>query len=344
MKKNNISIIIPNYNSGTGLEKCISSIYSQIDKNDSIIIVDDCSTDNSLSYISDYLEKENIILLKHKTNKGVSYSRNDGLKKVKTEWVTFIDGDDTVDKDYFSFVKTKLSDETQCMSFEFNYIENTSNKIWIKKCSLDNRSDFYEKILCLEKNDLISSCCNKIYSTKVIKDNKICFNNNAKIMEDYEFNIQYFKHIDDIAIIDKAFYNYIYNGDVSASSMYKDNLLKRFYEIKKIRNEFYKTSKYQYDIDILNSSFLVICINNLYKRGNPMTKKERKEELKEIINLKEFKLIKRKKNKTYLEKIICFLSFVNNVTLIDINFKLVHFIKNNFGIAKLYFRKKNRGN
>ena len=58
MNNQSITVIIPNYNSGGGLKKCIASIYNQLKKDDRIIIVDDASTDKSLSYIKEYLKKD----------------------------------------------------------------------------------------------------------------------------------------------------------------------------------------------------------------------------------------------------------------------------------------------
>ena len=162
-------------------------------------------------------------------------------------------------------------------------------------------------------------------------------------MEDYEFNINYFKYIDDISIFDRAFYNYMYNGDISASSKYQKDLLKRYYDIKQIRNSFYKKFDHQDKISDFNSSFLIICLNNLYKNGCNLNVKERKKIIKEIMNLDDFKRIKRKKIKTHLEKLVCLLSITNNTTLIDINFKIAHFIKNNFKFVRNIFRSKNRG-
>lgn len=103
-----LTVVVPNYNNGKYLSKCIESIISQTYSVDEIIIVDDCSTDNSLDNISYLCQKyHNIKLISLKRNMGVSNARNTGLSYVKTEYVTFIDADD------FYANKDKLKNEME---------------------------------------------------------------------------------------------------------------------------------------------------------------------------------------------------------------------------------------
>lgn len=90
-----ISVVIPNYNNGKYLVECIKSIEKQSYPVKSIIVVDDCSTDNSL-FILDSLKNEyqNLVIIPLKKNGKVSHARNVGLSYVETPYVTFIDADD----------------------------------------------------------------------------------------------------------------------------------------------------------------------------------------------------------------------------------------------------------
>ncbi len=106
MNNFSISVIIPNYNNEKFISQCIESILNQTLLPDEIIVVDDCSTDNSVNIIKKY-EKEypnikGIYLLK---NRGVSNARNTGIKEAKTEYLSFIDGDD------YYYSKYKLENE-----------------------------------------------------------------------------------------------------------------------------------------------------------------------------------------------------------------------------------------
>lgn len=90
-----VTVVIPNYNNERYIERCINSILRQSYKSACVIVVDDCSTDNSREIIKNLEEKYlNIKCIYLEKNAGVSNARNIGLNNVQTEYVTYIDGDD----------------------------------------------------------------------------------------------------------------------------------------------------------------------------------------------------------------------------------------------------------
>lgn len=90
-----LSVIVPNYNNSKYLNNCLDSIISQTYKDLEIIIVDDCSTDNSIEIINTYLIKDNRIkLIVNKTNQGISRVRDIGIKSAISQWITTLDSDD----------------------------------------------------------------------------------------------------------------------------------------------------------------------------------------------------------------------------------------------------------
>ena len=93
-----ISIIIPVYNTEKHLSKCLKSAINQSFTNIEIIIVNDCSPDNSEEIIRHYQQKDNrIIYLKHETNKGLLQARYDGMSIARGEYVLALDSDDWLD-------------------------------------------------------------------------------------------------------------------------------------------------------------------------------------------------------------------------------------------------------
>ena len=76
-----VSVVVPVYNVEKYISKCLDSLVNQTLKDIEIICIDDCSSDNSVSIIKKYMEKDKrIVLLQHKANKGLASSRNTGLK------------------------------------------------------------------------------------------------------------------------------------------------------------------------------------------------------------------------------------------------------------------------
>lgn len=89
-----VSVIIPVYNVEQYLRECLDSVINQTLKEIEIICVDDGSTDNSLEVLKEYAKKDNRITVISRENKGVGFSRNQGIKSAKGEFVAFMDPDD----------------------------------------------------------------------------------------------------------------------------------------------------------------------------------------------------------------------------------------------------------
>lgn len=89
-----ISIIVPVYNTQHYLSKCIDSILTQSFSNFELLLVDDGSTDGSGAICDDYARIDSRIRVLHRSNKGISSTRNVGLDYATGEWITFVDSDD----------------------------------------------------------------------------------------------------------------------------------------------------------------------------------------------------------------------------------------------------------
>lgn len=89
-----VSIIMPSYNTGAYIAKTIDSVLAQTYQNWELIIVDDCSSDNTDEIVSTYLSDDRIHYLKNEKNSGAAFSRNTALREAKGKWIAFLDSDD----------------------------------------------------------------------------------------------------------------------------------------------------------------------------------------------------------------------------------------------------------
>ncbi len=90
-----VSIITPCYNSSKYIDKTIESVINQTYQNWELIIIDDCSIDNSVMIIKEYCKKDSRIkLLKLDRNVGPALARNEGIKQAKGKYIAFLDSDD----------------------------------------------------------------------------------------------------------------------------------------------------------------------------------------------------------------------------------------------------------
>lgn len=93
MEKGLVSIIMPSYNTAPYIRETIQSVLDQTYQNWELIIVDDCSTDNTDEVVAS-IKDERIRYLKNEKNSGAAVSRNRALREAKGRWVAFLDSDD----------------------------------------------------------------------------------------------------------------------------------------------------------------------------------------------------------------------------------------------------------
>ena len=94
-----VSVIMPSYNTAKYISDSINSVLYQTYKNWELIIVDDCSTDNTDEAVKPFLSDNRIMYLKNEKNSGAAVSRNYALREAKGKWIAFLDSDDLWEKD-----------------------------------------------------------------------------------------------------------------------------------------------------------------------------------------------------------------------------------------------------
>lgn len=104
-----ISVIIPVYNSEKFLPRCLESIVRQTYKDFECVVVDDGSTDHSLSICKDYEKRDPRFRVFHKNNGGVSSARNYGLRNAKGDFIYFADADDELFADALEYLQLKMT-------------------------------------------------------------------------------------------------------------------------------------------------------------------------------------------------------------------------------------------
>lgn len=208
-----VSIIIPAYNVEKYILKCINSLLEQTEKEIEIIVVDDGSTDTTNLIVKNIIEQHNNIVLIKQENKGVSVARNIGLQKAKGKYIMLIDADDWLEKDAIKkLYETAENENCELIRFEkvieLPYKKVISNPIFKEKYI--KPKDLQKKFL--ERGDLNSANLNFILN-KLIKENKILFNENLKFAEDMLFTLDLITKAKNVKYLPNAYYHYEYNFD-----------------------------------------------------------------------------------------------------------------------------------
>ena len=138
-----VSVIIPVYNCENYIKQCIYSVINQTYKNLEIIIINDGSTDKSMEFIN-RLNDERIIVINLENNKGVGYSRNQGIDRATGDYICFIDSDDV-------WIEDKIEKQVKYIS-ENNYEFIYSDYIYMNTEELKNIDDYKRVIVPKEIN------------------------------------------------------------------------------------------------------------------------------------------------------------------------------------------------
>lgn len=173
-----VSIIIPVHNVEQYLRQCLDSVCNQTFKDIEIIIVNDCSPDNSLKIIQEYQQKdERIVLVDLKQNVGVGFARNEGMKYAKGEYITFVDPDDWVKKNFIEVLYNSIQKyNTDFVSV--NYIRACEDKFFYRKI----KSSLFNVVICDDKikrqlllNIPAIQVWTKIFKKSFLFSKNICF-------------------------------------------------------------------------------------------------------------------------------------------------------------------------
>ena len=175
-----ISIIIPVYNTGIKIEKCLNSIINQTKKTDiEILIINDGSTDNSEEIIKQYIEKNNKsnnIKYFSKGNEGIAKTRNFGIEKAISKYIMFLDSDDYLETNAFEILEKYIDKNIDLIKFKLERV-NEKDEI-LEKVSgpvfeVSNGQDAFNRLYC--KDVLLDSPCVYLIRKELFTKNNFKF-------------------------------------------------------------------------------------------------------------------------------------------------------------------------
>ncbi len=228
--KDKVSIIIPIYNTGIYLKRCLDSLLAQTYQDLDIIIIDDGSNDKvTLDIIAGYAKKDTRIRVFHKENGGLSKAYNDGLDKVIGEYTVFVDSDDYLKKDAISLLVSKcvgvdMVEASYTLKFEHLVFYRTNAK---KEMVLEKPATLYG--LC--NNTVVNNYAwAKIYRSELLED--IRFPTSYNNFSDLEFSAYVFLKASKVRVIKDRIYYYYQRKGSSTNGMSYQEAKKMFYAFK----------------------------------------------------------------------------------------------------------------
>ena len=140
-----VSIIMPNYNSEKFVEQSIQSVIDQSYGNWELIIVDDCSSDNSVNLIKKFSDPR-IKLIQNQENCGAALSRNNAIEVSNGRWIAFLDSDDLWERDKLQIQLSFMSEKNSVFSCSaYQVIDENGNVV--SNYDVKKNEFFYKDIL-----------------------------------------------------------------------------------------------------------------------------------------------------------------------------------------------------
>lgn len=214
-----LSVIIPAYNAEKNISDCLDSLLNQTQTQMEIIVVDDCSTDNTRTIVNNYIKaNKQLKLIAMPQNLGPGCARNEGLQHVTGEYVGFVDSDDWIDLSFYSTLLHAIQ-EQDCdiaiagirdernnilsSSLRYNYDDYAviNGKIALKL--LTKSSNFGAFITPIMNN--------KLYKTSFIKKYNLHCCSNRSWQDDF-FSFFAILHASKICLVPKVYYHYFQNN------------------------------------------------------------------------------------------------------------------------------------
>ncbi|WP_426350915.1 DUF1919 domain-containing protein [Alloiococcus sp. CFN-8] len=220
-----VCVIIPVYNAEKTIERCVDSIIYGKNRDVDVILVDDYSADNSWTICKELSKRHmNVRCIQNVENRGVSYTRNQGLRLAESEYILFVDSDDWVSENYVNMLLDMATSNPDALvicghhfinemeRFRRDYVwKQDSNHVYTigKECFFD-----------LSRKFLIQQLWNKIFRRDIIVQGRVLFDETQSMGEDFQFVLDYMEALNcqECVIYNLPLYYYIRANNTSLMS------------------------------------------------------------------------------------------------------------------------------
>lgn len=212
MKSNLVTVIVPAYNKAKFIKQTLKSISKQTYKHWSAIIIDDCSTDDTVSAVKKHYDPKRMKLIRRTKNEGVCHVLNEALKHINSKYFIQVDGDDWIHPETLEVLVKRMEKEpastamayANCVHWSYRDGKDNFRKV-AKPAVFRNRYEFVTHSGMVFPRFYRTECVKKvggweldaITNGKLLEDRRMLL----KLLDEHTF-----------AYVDRNLYNYRYYG------------------------------------------------------------------------------------------------------------------------------------
>lgn len=278
-----LSIIVPVFNVGKLLKKCLDTLVNQSYSDIEIIIINDGSTDDSIKYIESFRTIDHIKIFNLPKNSGLGNARNIGISNATGDYITFVDSDDWIDLDLYmemaNSLKINSADVVICgiKNESNNFLLSQNRYLYRYFNHIDSEMALKLLVNCIDNNYRISPVVwNKIYKKQLIDDEKILFLENS-FWEDDIFTFQVLINAKSVNIIPNVNYHYYHREKSITNDFSKKHIEDLVISFKHLKNYLEETNKWEHNTEYFRAYLdRAICsmFNMLFKNEHSTSKQK----------------------------------------------------------------------
>ena len=227
MGKIKVTVAIPVYNVQQYIGRCLDSVLSQSLSDIEVIIVDDCSPDQSMRIVEQYKKVDDrIIIITHKHNKGLMCARKTGYENAKGDYVFFLDSDDTIPQGALECLyKEALKNNADFVAGRLTYIKPNSIDDKSFPCDLRYGNDRISVIKSTLLWEITHTLCGKLFKKSLFEKGALETLEHYTNGEDGLLYYQLIKNISKVTCVKSSVYNYYQNSESSTQVKYTKKTL-----------------------------------------------------------------------------------------------------------------------
>lgn len=266
-----VSVIIPVYNNADYVEKCIRSVMNQSWRNLDIIVVDDGSSDGSEDILDKLAAVDNRIRLVHQDNHGVAAARNKGLELAQGQFLTFVDGDDYIDRNYIQrLLRRQRETGAELVICGLEFVDKEGHVI---KRIIPKR---YERFQHEEWPMMLSAVCSHLYKRELWNKSGIRFSEGER-GEDMPISLYFAAMCDKISVLSSGGYAYVQHKSSAAHRFRGLREYRLPYKgmeevLLRIRSEGLKNDQEFHEVFVMR--ILALCLFSLARGASSAKKRE----------------------------------------------------------------------
>ena len=223
-----LSVIVPTYNTGNNIKRCLESILNQNLEDVEILVINDGSTDNTSEIINEYvMENPEKITYYEKENKGVADTRNFGISKAKGKYILFVDADDYIMPKLLEEIQTYIKQDIDIVKFKLQRVNENGDILEKVDGAVFNKTDGQTAFNMLCFSDvLLDSPCVYVFKKELFELNNLQFKVNT---EHEDFGLIPLIILKAKSVISINLYGYFYiqtNGSITRNEDYAKTLKK----------------------------------------------------------------------------------------------------------------------